>query len=216
MAKQHGARQQKRLVKQKAKRAEKQRQLARATSNNPAIRLRAAAEWPVVAALEPEHLWDTGIGNLLIARRAPGGRIVVGAFLVDVFCLGVKDAFWKETSQTDYEAMVERVEQRSRLLEISPERFSKLVYQSVDYAQSVGLPPHPDFHSTRHILDGIDPSLCVDEFEFGQKGKPYYIRGPSESLAKARAIASRVNAAGGHYIIPVDPATASGLTLQGP
>jgi hypothetical protein len=102
-------------------------------------------------------------------------------------------------------------EKNGRQRNISPERFSKLVHCAVDYAQSLGLPPHPDFHTTRHLMDGIDPSLCNDEFEFGKNGKPFYVAGPYDSPAKARMVAERVNAAGGHYLIPVGGSTRLGL-----
>lgn len=204
MSKQHGAREQKRLAKQKAKRAEKHRRADRASSPNPAIRLQAAADWPIVATLEPTRLWENGIGNLIIARRMPNGRLMMGAFLVDTYCLGVKDAFWKEVGDAEFKAIMAKLSgsggpQRN----ISPERLSKLVHCAVDYAQSLGLQPHPDFHATRHLMDGIDPSLCDDHFEFGKDGKPFYIAGPHDSEAKSRMVADRVNAAGGHFVIPV-------------
>ena len=50
MAKKHGAKQQKRLAKQKAKRLEKRTLLARRSSKDPTIRLQGAEKWPVVEA----------------------------------------------------------------------------------------------------------------------------------------------------------------------
>jgi hypothetical protein len=88
---------------------------------------------------------------------------------------------------------------------VPPEYFAKLVYRAVDYAQSLGFPPHRDFRHAQRLLGGIDPSQCPDEFEFGQDGKPHYIRGPSESMEKARAIAERVQAQGGYYSLPLGP-----------
>lgn len=206
MARKHGARQQKRLAKQKAKRADRRKQLARSTSNNPAIRFLSAAAWPIVATLEPESLWEKGIGNMVIARRAPGGRIVAGVFLLDVYCLGVKDAFWRELGEAEYKSLVvEMAEKVGPFRDVSPERFSKLVHCAADYAQSFGLPPHPDFRNTRHLMDGIDPSLCHDEFEFGRNGRPYYIAGPNDSYQRMRMVVDCMNAIGGHYIIPASP-----------
>lgn len=218
MASRHGAREQKRLAKQKSKRNERSRQLARATSKNPAIRLRAAASWPIIATLEPERLWSAGIGSLVIARRGLGGRCIVGGYLVDVFCMGVKDAFWREMSEHDYETLLSKLRvsggpQRA----ITPERFAKLVYCAVDYAQSLGISPHADFHTARHLMDGIDPSLCADEFEFGKDGKPCYIAGPHDSPSVARMLAERVDASGGHFVIPFDEGSAAqNLSLEPP
>jgi hypothetical protein len=79
-----------------------------------------------------------------------------------------------------------------------------LVFGAVDYAQSFGLSPHSDFRHARRLLDGIDPTLCADRFEFGQDGKPLYIRGPYESPEKANLIAARINDAGGSVLITAD------------
>ena len=50
MAKNHGAKQQKRVAKQKAKRSAKRTLLHRLTSKDPTIRLQQAEKWPVVEA----------------------------------------------------------------------------------------------------------------------------------------------------------------------
>ena len=70
MAKDHGARQQKRIAKQKAKRSAKRSLLQRLTSKDPTTRLQRAESWPVVEALVATTLWKEGIGSLAIARRS--------------------------------------------------------------------------------------------------------------------------------------------------
>lgn len=203
MSKQHGARQQKRLAKQKAKRESRRRQLALQSSSNPAIRLKAADGWPITASLVPENLWSIGIGSLLIARRTPEGQLACAMFLVDVFCLGVKDAMWKIVTPAEFNSMRREFDAHGRLEEVAPEYFAKLVYRAADYGQSLGSPPHRDFRHAQRLLSGIDPSECPIEFEFGQDGRPMYIRGPSESITEAQIIAARVHAQGGDYLVPL-------------
>jgi hypothetical protein len=209
MSKRHGPREQKRLAKQKAKRKARHRQLARQDSPDPTIRLKAADDWPVTAALVPENLWTTGIGNLIIARRMPDGRLACALLLLDVFCLGVKDACWKIVTAGELNEIRKHVEEHGRLQDVPPEYFAKLVYRAADYGQALGFPPHRDFRHAQRLLAGIDPSQCPDEFEFGQDGRPHYIRGPSESMERARAIAERVDALGGHYTLPLGPSELS-------
>jgi hypothetical protein len=206
MSKQHGVREQKRLAKLKAKREARRRQLELRSSSNPVIRLKAADGWPVTASLVPENLWSMGIGNLLIARRTPDGRLACGIFLVDVFCLGVKDAVWKLVDTGQFNSLCRDLEAHGRLAKVTPEHFAKLVYRAADYGQSLGFPPHRDFRHAQRLLAGIDPSRCPDEFEFGHEGQPLYIRGPSESMDKARIIAARVHALGGNYTVPLQRA----------
>jgi hypothetical protein len=200
MPKRHGAREQKKAAKQKAKRNARRKQLARASSPDPTVRLKHAEDWPIVACLVPEELWVSGLGQMILARRLPDGQVAVAAFLVDEFCLGIKNAFWQVGTAGQLNEAIERIEEHGPLWKASPEYFSKLVHCAADYAQELGFAPHRDFRHARLLLAGIDPSRCREEFEFGQNGRPLYIQGPGESPDKVRSIIARVQAAGGHFI----------------
>jgi hypothetical protein len=58
-------------------------------------------------------------------------------------------------------------------------------------------------------LDSIDPTACTERFEYGHEGKPFYIRGPSESLSQARRIVDqlerRCGAENFHMLIATGP-----------
>jgi hypothetical protein len=203
MAKSHGARQQKRITKQKAKRSARRSTLFRRTSSDPAIRLQGAEKWPIVQALAAAELWQEGIGSLAIARREPGGQLIVGVFLVDVFCLGVKNTVWRAGTQQDYDNLLEQMGQSQTMSAITPACLAKIIRGAVEYAESFGFPPHPDFRHASALLDGIDPSTCPHEFKFGKDGRPFYINGPNESAAQAAAIVQRIHAAGGHFIVGI-------------
>ena len=112
MAKQHGARQQKKFAKQKAKRAKKRLSLFQQASLDPTIRLRHAAKWPVVQAFASADLWKSGLGSMAIARQESEDGLVFAVFLVDVFCLGVKNAFWRPGSPGEFNELVDQIEQR--------------------------------------------------------------------------------------------------------
>jgi hypothetical protein len=200
MAKNHGARQQKRVAKQKAKRSVKRSLWSRLNSKDPAIRLQSVEKLPVVQAFVASQLWKDGIGYLLIARQESDGGLVFAVFLVDVYCLGVKNAFWRAGTRGDLDEMIRKLESTQRMSAITPECLVKIVKGAVEYAQSFGFPPHPDYRHASKLLDGIDPSSCPNQFEFGRDGRPFYIQGPNESLAVATAISQRVQRAGGHFI----------------
>jgi hypothetical protein len=205
MSKRHGAREQKKLAKQKAKKDQRRRQLARLTSPDPTARFAAADRWPIVAAEVSETLWLEGLGYAIIARRTPQHLIAYGVFLLDVYCLGVKDAFWRVDAQDAYDHLRKQIAERGGLKRVSPEHLSKLVHCAADYAQSLGIAPHHDFRHTRLLLAGIDPSQCPENFQFGKDGKPFYIAGPFDAPHRVREIAERVAAAGGHFMASVGP-----------
>jgi hypothetical protein len=193
-----GLREQKRLAKRKAKREQRQI-LARDRSGIVHI---PGDDWHLLDVLVPERLWDVGIGQLILSRRSTlQGQIVCSAFLVDVWCLGVKNALNRILSQGEYDELVDRASMHGPLMQVSPEYFCKLIHQAVDYAQSLGFAPHPDFRKARTMLSDFDPSNCHDTFEFGKDGKPFYVRGPGESLFRARQICNQVARAGGQYMV---------------
>jgi hypothetical protein len=201
MAQNHGARQQKRAAKQKAKRTEKRAKEFRRTSTDPTIRLATARKWPVVKALAAPELWNTGIGHIAIARRESETSVVFAVFLVDVYCLGVKNAFWTAGTHRDFEEVIERMEKTQKMRAIEPACLVKIVTGAVEYALSFHFPPHPDYRHAAMLLDGIDPAACPQHFTFGRDGKPFYVQGPHESSAQAAAITQRVVEAGGHFLI---------------
>ena len=56
--------------------------------------LRASGSWPLLECLlSKEWQREGAITQTLVARRSPWGQIAVGVFLVDLGCLGVKNAF---------------------------------------------------------------------------------------------------------------------------
>jgi hypothetical protein len=200
MSKNHGARQQKRVAKQKAKRAAKRSLLSQRTTKDPTIRLQRAATWPVVEAQVGASIWDQGIGHVAIARQASEGQLVFGIFLVDVYCLGVKNAYWREGTRQDFQGMIEQMNASQKMRAIAPACLVKIVKGAVDYARSFGFTPHPDYRHASILLEGIDPSTCPEEFTYGRDGKPFYMRGPNESVTEAKAITLRVQEAGGDFV----------------
>lgn len=210
------ARRQKQLARKKAKRQEKRSQYALLTSRDPNVRLASAESWPVVAALVPEELWMRGMGQLILARQCPDGRLACGLYLIDTYCLGVKNAHWDIMSEFAYDAMVRKSrEANGPYRSVAPEYLAKIVQGALAYAEALGFAPHADFRAARLLLAGIDAAQCPDEFEFGRDGKPYYIQGPHDSPAQVRFILHQLNQVGGEYVVSVGAAEARQLSQQG-
>ena len=203
----HGRRQQKKLEKKNTKRRER-RQSARAMDNNEASIISDAIDGPIVEARIPESLWSGGIGVLSITRSASNGYRVVGHFLVDAYCLGVKDAFLRVLPPSQYSSHMAKVNKAGRTRRVSPEYLAKIVRGAVDYAARLGFAPHADYDAPKRLIDNIDSSLCSEEFEFGKDGKPFYTSGPHDSPARADAIVKKIQQVGGHFLIRVPGAGA--------
>ena len=122
-----------------------------------------------------ENILSVGKGNLFVAREKRNGDIIVGIYLVDVFCLGVKDTFFKEYTAYDYQAFKNYMfdQYPYKIESIDPNYGFNLIYGSVEYAEELGIEPYKDFNVTEYLLD--DPeSLDYIEIEFGEDGMPSY------------------------------------------
>ena len=54
---------------------------------------RRAADFPVDQCFISRNWKGRGLAQVVVARQLPDGMSLIGAYLVDVFCLGIKDAF---------------------------------------------------------------------------------------------------------------------------
>ena len=134
-------------------------------------------------------LYDQGIGHVIVTRFKLSGEAEIGVFLVDVFCLGVKDAFYTRLWDQEYDgSFLAKVFGPEGMTPIAPACARKLVEDAVEYANQWGLAPHADYRAARRVFGGIDARQCDRTFTFGKDGKPFYIQGPNESPARVQAI----------------------------
>ena len=180
---------QKRLAKQKAKRSQKRQEIKRASTMSLAQQLARFESAPVIDCLVNSSFEKQGLANLLLGRKAPTGEFVFACFLVDPYCLGVKDAFAKIMTPGEYRERLEHFREMG-VRSIDAPSLKRLIEDSLAYAKSLGLAPHPDFARVRPILNGIDSSQALETFEMGKDGKPYFVAGPSQSAMDCRRIIS--------------------------
>lgn len=167
--------------------------------------------FPIHECLVPEGLFERGIGNVLVTRRLPSGELACGAFLVNPWCLGVKNAFLRVWSEAFYEDRVEHLLLEEALEDVSPAYAKKLISDAVSYARGLGLAPHPDYRKAFPIFEGIDAAECPQEFSFGHEGKPFFVSGPNDTPARCRQIletlGARLGPEGFHFLLGTrDPA----------
>ncbi len=182
---------QKKLAKRKAQRKEKakkltvQQQQQLAYQSNPVV---FAARYPLHQCLSNIAVFAGGMGTVVVSRTAPNGDIVMGVFLLDTFCLGVKSAFARVLMPYEYDEMIAQMRQNELMQAVEPSYARKLVEEAVAYAATLGFKPDPDYHAAKEIFGDIDASPCTDQFTFGKDGKPFYMSGPMDSPLKRRQI----------------------------
>ncbi|MBF0160182.1 MAG: hypothetical protein HQL58_11740 [Magnetococcales bacterium] len=158
-----------------------------ASSANSGIReLSFAIQFPVHECMISKDLHSSGIGDLLVSRKLPNGKVSFSMFLLDMYCMGVKDAFFRTVPIEQYQVIIER--RHNDMDSIQSTCAKKLIDGAVAYANMLGLAPHNDYKLAKILLDDIDASLCPTEFEYGSDGKPLYITGQDDTPAQARFV----------------------------
>jgi len=150
---------------------------------------------PIVECLISEEWKDNGISNIVVARRHKSGNITAGIYLVDTYCLGVKDAHYEfNLDPDDYEYLKQHcgaVEKCEYVLA------HNIIYGAVEYADDYGFKPHKDFAIAQYILEEDDEQVPLMEVEFGLDGRPCFIPGPNDDAAKIKNITAVLNRTAG-------------------
>ncbi len=137
-----------------------------------------------------EKSWrESGVTQLLVARIRSDGRAEIGFFLLDLWCLGVKDAFLVAdgTEAVFQEILSERLPEDLRE-RIHPACAKKLVDGALAYAAALGFDPARDYRKARRALGGLDADACPETFTFGRNGKPCYVQGPHDDEARVERV----------------------------
>lgn len=158
------------------------------------------ADWPGVSSPESEsgESGESGLVGVLVARET-GSTVKACGFLVDVFCLGVKDTNGPKTMDRrklpDFVRLFFSVWSAQFPVPAPLELARHVVFGAVDYGRSLGFEPHPDFARGAPLLG--DWQEGSSDVTFGRDGKPLYINGPRDNtygiIAKLRQTAGDGN-----------------------
>lgn len=200
-------RRQQQLAKKAAER-KKARQIYKKSHGRHTNLALLAANFPIADCFFTGTFSESGISNCLLTRRSPNGDTVTAAFLVDVFCLGVKNVkLYLLSPQELTEFMWQITGGHNDLQTIEPCCLRKLLDGAVSYARSLGFAPHPDYADVVKIFGDINAINCNTSYTYGRNGKPFYISGPNETPAQIRKILATLNRTQGannyHYLTEI-------------
>lgn len=118
-----------------------------------------------------EDIETCGEGNVIVTRMHKHGKVSVGVFLVDIFCLGVKDAFYMlRMEEYEFEHLKERFA-TTRTRECSYEEAHNWIYGAIAFAEEGGINPHPGFTLAQYLLEEDTDDVPLIEYDFGKDGK---------------------------------------------
>lgn len=195
------------LQKKQQRRKAKEKARRRASKQREPSELERAAGGRILHCCATDQVWERGMGEVLLCRELPDSRVGFGMFLMDMFCLGAKNAMYGVVPRADYQRkLYEKLRDKYELVPLNPACARKLVEGGVTYARDLSFGPHPDYKKARVIFGDIDAGACQQEFEYGKDGKPYFIAGPDDDPARCERIINtlteRCGPDGFHYLMP--------------
>src|SRR6266545_2858746 len=137
--------------------------------------------WPDVDAADADA--SLGLVSVLVTRQERYGRVRLCGWLVDVYCLGVKDVVGPRVMDERRAAEFTRsyfAAYQAPPLAAPVELAQHLVLGAVAYARSLGFEPAPGFEATAGQLG---PWAGPSAIGFGRHGKPFFVQGPHDNAA---------------------------------
>jgi hypothetical protein len=140
-----------------------------------------AARAPIQHCFLSESLFEIGMGTLVLARGVTRNHLEFSSFLLDTFCLGIKDVMFESADGEVFENYMETTSADSPMVDVDPAYARKLLRDLAAWSQSIGFAPHRDFAAVERMFGDVSADTSEAVFRFGQDGKPVYIPGPTET-----------------------------------
>ncbi len=152
--------------------------------------LEHAREYPIFGCWIMKDWYEAGITPVLVVREQEPGKVMFADYMVDLTCLGVKDAYTRtDISLSKFERSLPELH-NGELEKCSVELAHEVVYGALEYAERYGFQPHPDFKAqmANLMLDAPDAHPRQDHVAFGRDGKPFYVSGPYDDERKSKFV----------------------------
>jgi hypothetical protein len=166
---------------QKRKQVVAQKRRAEALEAGLPARVLRAANAPIRHCFLSESLFELGMGTLVLARGATRIHVEFSSFLLDTFCLGIKDVMFESVDGEVFEDYMEATDAGSPMVAVDPGYARKLLRDLAAWSQSIGFAPHRDFAVVERMFGDVSADASEAVFRFGQDGRPVYIPGPTDT-----------------------------------
>jgi hypothetical protein len=148
---------------------------------------------------------ERGLAHLLLTRRQPDGKLLVGGWYVDTFCLGLKDC-----------AVIPNVEEGEYQENLKPNLFNDdvtfepckpafaraLVEGAIAFAGQYGFKPAKRWEQSRPLF--VEEAAGSSRITFGKGGKPCYVkRGETNAQGILARLERKVGP--GNYLVENPP-----------
>lgn len=143
---------------------------------------------------------ESGFASIIISRKHVNGNFTFGVYLVDLYCLGVKDTIYDFNVYSPFIDLLDKFKEEQEAVEIEYTLAHNIIYGAVEYAEDIGFKPHKDFEVSKYLLEEDDDRIELIDIEFGLNGKPAVLFGNEMHPDNVIATLER-NVGKGNFII---------------
>ena len=115
-----------------------------------------------------DGLTDSGEGIVIVSRRHTGGRVSFASYLVDTWCTGVKDGFYR---LREWDDELDELVERAHAKECTYDEAHNWVYGALAFAEEGGIAPYKGFALTKYFLKEDTDDVPLIDYDFGRDGK---------------------------------------------
>lgn len=154
------------------------------------IRLRIR-NLPIHQCLINSDWKELGVANIMISRQHKNGNITACLYFVDLYCLGIKNSFYRfNISQKEYNEMAEKMKCSISVIEIDYPLVHNIIYSAWTYADNLKFTQNLDFlYTTFYMLNhDEDENIPYIDIKCGLNGKPCYVRGSSDNNTTVKRV----------------------------
>ncbi len=147
---------------------------------------------------------ENGLANVIITRLHKGGTYTIGIYLVDTFCLGVKDASYRfSMDKLDYECFLENIAAKTEA--ITYNEAHNIIFAAIEFAAEGGIDPCADWEIAKYILEEDDDNVPLIDYEMGKDGKHFLVANNIHEVSKYLPILKQnLPESEIEYILPTD------------
>ena len=173
-----------------------------------AERSRRWARGPIHSCVMVEGLFEHGLGLVVLARKTGIGEVAMAAFMLDVYCRGVRGAVLDCMSSHEFDYVLDQMGGALPWVSVDPSYARKLLREATKYAEPLGFRPPREFAAVEALFGDVSADACDTVFRFGLNGRPCYIASQNDPPGRTRSrllqLRSRLGEGGFCFMVPAD------------
>ncbi len=109
-------------------------------------------------------------GTVMVVRKHTGDKYTCGLYLVDKYCLGVKDASYHlRMDEQEFDEFLDLFEEDFNPHVVTYEEAHNWVWGAVGFAEDAGIAPCKEFDLAQYVLAEDDDEVELIEYDFGDE-----------------------------------------------